>query len=438
MPDRPSFRHNLDAEDYILGAMITNQGIRKQALSEMTPKDFYSEQNRNIFIALTGLHQSSPTVSGWVNPRDLALDSVDARKVANLMAAEPSTIRWRDSMQEVRRLSQIRDLATNMAGLSKALMEEEDPEAIASRFMGTLEGLLSGSLAQGAEHISTKTPAFLEIAKEVREKKGLVGIPSRLPILDRHLRGFRQGHNVVVGARSGHGKTTLATTIVKNVALQGYRVLVQSTEMTHEQYIELLACAHANVSEQQWQDGEINDAKWRQIEKATEKLNDLAIYTDDYAGATPDMLRRNIVRVQPDLVVIDYLQRMKLPHTLRGRSEYEDVSTLSLEVDRLKGIYNVPLITVVQLSRKSEDRDDHRPRISDIRSSGQIEQDANTILLLHRPSKYDEDAPSDMSMLECVKNRRGAEDWTIKLYKPGGVPFLTDDKGRGVGYGAEY
>jgi replicative DNA helicase len=431
-------RRSSEAERYLIAAMLTNQGIRHNLLAEMTPSDFWHEDLRRIFIAVSELDQDTPSLSGWINARDLDLEEVDQKQAARLMSEEPSTARWKKARDKVQNAARIRDLAVNVESWQQELQATEDVDALTSRALSTLEGVLSSGVQDGAMPVSTATSAVRARIQAIRENQGIVGLRTGFGHLDRKVGGLQKDRNTILAARSGHGKTTFSTTVVKNVLMANdpdTRVMVQSTEMTREQYVELLARAHAHLSDREIETGDINDHKMRRFDDALEMCDGLNLWVDDFAGATPDTLRRNILRVKPDLVVIDYLQRMKLPRDLRGRSEYEDLSTLSLEVDRYKSTYRTSLLTVVQLSRKSEDRDDPKPRMSDIRGSGQIEQDGNLILGLYRPSKYKVDAPSNLALLDCLKNRHGDEDWGIKLYKTGGIPYLTDDPGLGAGYG---
>lgn len=425
--------HDADAERHLIGAMLSDKGARIGLSADLSSEDFYLDANRRVFVAIRAAGEEAAGASGYINPRNLNLDAEALSYAQRLSASVPSVVGWKEAAKEVSELARARKLSAVLEdGQSHLTSEAHKPLEVMGHVSSAIERLMSGGIGEGAKPLASASESVMERARQLVRARGIVGVRSGIGFMDRKLGGFQPGRNYLLGARSGHGKSTLAGTVALNAARTGARVLVQSTEMPADQYLERLARADAGITEVAWEKGALTDSDLARLSHSLERVGRLDIFVDDYAGATPDMLRRNILRTRPALVVIDYLQRMTLPRDLRGRSEYEDVSRLSLEVDRLKSAYNIPLLTVVQLNRAAESRHGNRPAMSDLRGSGQLEQDADVILLMHRPSKYSDDEESDLAKLECHKNRHGEDGWLVNLWKPHGLSYLTDQKGSGV------
>lgn len=417
-----------DAERYVIGAMLADAGARRACSADLSPGDFRSDTHRAVFVALVGSGDDAAGLTGWVNAGELGLSGDPARLARALVGGVPPVSRWREELERVSETSRARLLAEALEGGSERLRDGASFTEAASQTMGAVEGLLSGGASTGARPIGEAANAVRETARAVRENRGLVGLSTGIGLLDTKLGGLQRGRNYILAARAGHGKSTLAGTIARNVASRGNGVLVQTTEMESDQYLERLARAEAGITDEDWEDGAVPARKWPLFEAALARLSALPIWVDGDPGATPDQLRRNIIRTRPALVVVDYLQRMKAPPGMGRMSEYELVTYLSLEVDRLKTAHSVPILTVAQLNRNSEHRADRRPEASDLRSSGQLEQDGNVILLMHRPGKHSDDEDQELAVLACHKNRHGEDGWIVNLWRQGKCALLTDDR----------
>lgn len=414
--------HDHDAEVYVLAAALAHPEQHEELVDGFRAGDFYSDAHRALFAAVFRTDER-----GW---EALETPDVDAppetiELAKRYVEAVPGRAAFGRNAERVKNLSRRRRVAASVGDAAHALSGGEGADAVIERLLSDAERALSEGSA-GAARLSDAAQEVVERALLAKSSGGIVGIRTGYGRLDQKLGGLQPGRNYVVGARAGMGKSTFAAVAAMNAAREGHRVLVQSTEMTRADYLERAARAEAGITDDDWENGAFGQAQTFALHRAIEKSRGLEVYVDDRPGATPAEMRRNIVRTRPDLVFVDYLQRME--PSVRAKSEYEEVTAVSLEVDRLKNAYNVPLLTVVQLNRNADQRQDKRPLLSDLRSSGQIEQDANVVLLLHRPGLFDGETEENLLEVNCAKNRHGNQHWTEKLWKSAGVSHLTDDR----------
>ena len=251
-------------------------------------------------------------------------------------------------------------------------------------------------------------------------------IPTGIGDLDRTITGLNRSDLILLAARPGMGKTSFALNIAKNAACISKKcVAFFSLEMTSEQLCSRLLSTEALVSGTKLRTGKLSDDEWLRLIAAGDVLRQAQIYLDDTPGITVPEIKAKLRRLkQVDLVIIDYLQLMS--GNRRTDNRVQEISEITRNLKILAKEMNVPVITLSQLSRASEQRNDHRPQLSDLRDSGSIEQDADIVLFLYREGYYDKDksvdAPpsADQNSGECIvaKNRHG-ETKSVKLHWQG-------------------
>ncbi|MDD6226024.1 MAG: replicative DNA helicase [bacterium] len=251
-------------------------------------------------------------------------------------------------------------------------------------------------------------------------------IPTGIGDLDRTITGLNRSDLILLAARPGMGKTSFALNIAKNAACISKKcVAFFSLEMTSEQLCSRLLSTEALVSGTKLRTGKLSDDEWLRLIAAGDVLRQAQIYLDDTPGITVPEIKAKLRRLkQVDLVIIDYLQLMS--GNRRTDNRVQEISEITRNLKILAKEMNVPVITLSQLSRASEQRNDHRPQLSDLRDSGSIEQDADIVLFLYREGYYDKDksvdAPpsADQNSGECrvAKNRHG-ETKPVKLHWQG-------------------
>ncbi|MGN0558220.1 MAG: replicative DNA helicase [Acutalibacteraceae bacterium] len=263
-------------------------------------------------------------------------------------------------------------------------------------------------------------------------------IPSGISDLDRVITGLNRSDLILLAARPGMGKTSFALNIARYVSVTAKKkVAFFSLEMTKEQLASRLLSTEGLVEGTKLRTGKLSEEEWQRLVAAGDVLSKADMYLDDTPGISVGEMKAKLRRLKNvDLVVIDYLQLMASGKRIDNR--VQEISEITRNLKIMAKELNVPLITLSQLSRSSEKREDHRPQLSDLRDSGSIEQDADIVLFLYREGYYDKNrddesdaAPStDQNSGECIvaKNRHGAMN-TVKLHWQGEFMRFTSVEG---------
>jgi replicative DNA helicase len=266
---------------------------------------------------------------------------------------------------------------------------------------------------------------FENIERLQKSGGGLTGIPSGFGTLDRMTTGFQKGDLVIVAARPSMGKTSWVLNVAQNAAIDHQvPVAIFSLEMSKEQLVQRLLCSEARVDQQKLRTARLSPSDYQRIGTAGAKLNTAPIWIDDSPGGTVLEMRAKARRLKADaglgLLVIDYMQLMA--GSGRHESRQQEVSEISRGLKSLARELEVPVIALSQLSRGPEQRQDHRPQLSDLRDSGSIEQDADLVMFLYRPEYYSSDGmDKDGNSLEgrselIVGKQRNGPIGTVQLY----------------------
>jgi len=205
------------------------------------------------------------------------------------------------------------------------------------------------------------------------------------------LGGFHPGDMVIVAGRPSMGKTAIVLNILEHAArVLGKGVVIYSLEMTRHQLLERIVCGVGEVDSHRVRAGTVTPEDYRRLKDACNKLQDANLFIDDTSSLTPFELRTRVRKLSRqhkiDLVVIDYVQLMHTEN--RHENRQQEISTISRQMKALAKELNVPVIVLSQLNRAPEGREDHRPRMSDLRESGSLEQDSDVVILLHREDYY--------------------------------------------------
>ena len=260
-----------------------------------------------------------------------------------------------------------------------------------------------------------------------RDDEDIKPVSTGISDLDRVITGLNRSDLILLAARPGMGKTSFALNIARNVAATSKKtVAFFSLEMTKEQLASRLLSAEALVGGTKLRTGRLNNEEWQRLVGAGDVLKNVDLYLDDTPGITVPEMKSKLRRLRKiDLVVIDYLQLMSTGR--RNDNRVQEISEITRNLKILAKEINVPVICLSQLSRASEQRQDHRPQLSDLRDSGSIEQDADIVLFLYRDGYYEREkgaetvnAAIDQNSGECIvaKNRHG-ETTSVKLHWQG-------------------
>lgn len=261
-----------------------------------------------------------------------------------------------------------------------------------------------------------------------------IGVPTGIKDLDRVIMGLNKSDLILLAARPGMGKTSFALNIAENVAInKGKKVAFFSLEMSKEQLVSRILSTKGQIPGQTLRLGKLSDKEWERLIEAGDIVSKSPIYIDDTPGITIPEMKAKLRRLgKCDLVVIDYLQLMSSARRIENR--VQEVSEITRNLKIMAKELDVPVLTLSQLSRASEQRTDHKPVLSDLRDSGSIEQDADIVLFLYREGYYDSaevDENQDRNSGECIvaKNRHG-ETRSVPLHWQGEYMRFTAQEAR--------
>ncbi len=305
---------------------------------------------------------------------------------------------------------------------------DEDPSVLIDSAEQKIFDIRKGNEKSGLERINSVILQTFDRLDALNSETddSMRPIPTGIGDLDRMITGLNRSDLILLAARPGMGKTSFALNIARNAACKSKKtVAFFSLEMSKEQLASRLLSTEALISGTKLRTGKLSEEEWSRLIPASDVLSKAELYLDDTPGITITEMKSRLRRLRKlDLVVIDYLQLMGSGRRIENR--VQEISEITRNLKILAKEMNVPVITLSQLSRASEQRADHRPQLSDLRDSGSIEQDADIVLFLYREGYYSEKnaeqtAPTgDVNSGECIvaKNRHG-ETNSVKLHWQG-------------------
>ena len=333
--------------------------------------------------------------------------------IKSLYQAVPNALNVKDYATIVKQKSLLRKLIEACSDVSeKAYSEEGSPEDLVDYAGSLIFDLAQGRDAKSFRHIREVIgEVYKNLHAMATEGETAQGTKTGFSGIDNVLAGMGNSDLILVGARPGMGKTSFCLNIATNVALQtGKNVCIFSLEMSAEQLVNRVISSEAMIDSYALRTGKLDNDQWTEIANATSRLAGTNILIDDTSGISVSGMKAKLRRVQNlGLVVIDYLQLMQSDR--RSDNRVNEVADISRALKIMAKELNVPIICCAQLSRGPENRPDKRPMLSDLRDSGAIEQDADTVIFLYRSEYYDVDANDEEgSIAEVIiaKNRHGS------------------------------
>lgn len=418
--------HNLDAEKSVLGAAMLTKDALFDVLEELTPDDFYKKAHGDIFRVISDLQKKSApvdmlTVIDELKKRNI-LEAVGGRGyIATLSSEVPSTSNAREYAKIVAEKSVLRKLISTADGIaSKGYAETEDTLDILEYAEKSIF-----DIAQSKQHkdMAPLSDILLTNLSEIswrREHKGdVTGVTSGLVDLDRKLSGFQKSDMIVLAARPSMGKTAFALNVSLNAALKGgAKILIFSLEMSKEQLGQRLLSMESRVESQKMSTGDIDSSDMEKIATALDSLGRGTIIIDDTPGIKMMEIKNKCRRMKAemglDMIVLDYLQLME-GEGKASSNRQQEITALSRGMKLLAREMDCPIIVLSQLSRAPDQRENHRPVLSDLRESGAIEQDADVVLFLYRDEVYNEETEKPGVCEVIVAKHRNGPIGTVEL-----------------------
>lgn len=409
---------SLIAEQSLLGSILVDPESITDITEIISPTDFYLSEHSQIFTAMHELFIINKeidvvTLIDMLVSKGIYSKSGGEDYIKSLIQAVPNALNIKDYAKIVKQKSLLRTLIETCSDISeKAYSEEGKPEELVEYAEGKIFDIAGGRDAKSFRHIRDVIGSVYQELHEIStEGEGARGTKTGFSGIDNVLAGMGNSDLILVGARPGMGKTSFALNIATNVALQtGKNVCIFSLEMSAEQLVTRIISSEAMIDSYALRTGKLDNKQWEDIAATTTKLAGCNILIDDTSGITVAGMKGKLRRVQNlGLIVIDYLQLMQSDR--RSDNRVQEVGDISRALKIMAKELNVPIICCAQLSRGPESRTDKRPMLSDLRDSGAIEQDADTVIFLYRNEYYDADASSDEGTVAEViiaKNRHGS------------------------------
>ena len=411
--------HDIQAEKGVLGSMLLSEDATHLARERLSDASFYHLAHRDVFGAIVQLSDARNAVDVILVRDELSrqerLEKVGGQSyLLELMESVPTSANAEHYIEIVRQHALRRHLIETSTDIQKRAYENsEDVEDLMDEAEGRILAVRDSKSSSDIREVNDVLQVIVERLEELHQHPGqMTGLATGYYDLDDMTGGFQPGEFIVVAARPSMGKTSLALNILHNVcAVQRKPAALYSLEMPAEQIVSNFICIHNRLDTHDFRRGTLSDRDWGNLETAIDDLDGLPLYIDDSPSLRiMDMrarARRLMHRHQVGLIIVDYLQLLSSNRSRENRAV--EVAQISQGLKALGRELKVPLIAVAQLSRRVE-QEQRRPRMSDLRESGAIEQDADVILLLHRPQEAG-DQPEETAGTEAdlivAKQRNG-------------------------------
>ncbi len=420
--------HSLEAEQAVLGSMLIDGRCINEVVGLVRPDDFYLQTNREIYETIYEMFSYSQpidpvTVLDKMRERGVFDEQNSPKYLMQLMEITPTAANVKQYAQIVRDKSLLRGLSTAASDIVDTVYEgvgtaQDILEAAEKRIFAIRRGNAVDSL----EHVGTiLLKVYDRLAELAKSDSDISGLSTGLRDLDKFISGLNNSDLMLLAARPGMGKTSMALNIALNVAKKYPKKTVAffSLEMSKQQLVTRLISNESFVDNKKLVTGRLDPEDWSKIGLASTVLNQTDLRVDDNPSLTVAEMNAKCRRLgNLGLVIIDYLQLMTAaggPVKYGGENRQQVVSDISRSLKIMAKELNVPVVCLSQLSRANESRQDKRPMLSDLRESGAIEQDADEVLFLYREDYYNKETEKQ-NVAECIvaKNRHG-ETGTVEL-----------------------
>jgi replicative DNA helicase len=422
--------HSVEAEQSVLGGVMLDNEAWDRISDHLVEQDFFRHDHRLIFSAMSHLaSRGEPldvvTLHEHLEREGLSDEAGGLAYLAELAKNTPSAGNILAYARIVRERAILRELIAAAQKIADAGFAPEGRDI--SEILDEAESAIfkiaeeRNTSQSGPREVKQLLQDALDKIEEFQKHKGgVTGLETGFTEIDRMTSGLQPADLVIVAGRPSMGKTTFAMNIAENISLQSDKpVLVFSMEMPAEALIMRSLCSLSRVDQGKMRRGQLNEDEWAKILSSFSLLNDRSrMYIDDSPGLSPVELRSRARRVAREndglsLIVIDYLQLMKVPGMSENRTL--EVSEISRSLKALAKELHIPVIALSQLNRSLEQRSDKRPVMADLRESGAIEQDADLIMFVYRDEVYHKDTEEKGIAEIVIGKQRNGPIGTVKL-----------------------
>lgn len=390
---------NIEAEMAVIGSILLEEGVISDVLEILNEGVFYKESHRQIFEAILTLYNESKpidliTLTDQLSKNNALEQIGGAAYITELANVVPTSANVLHHAKIVREKAILRNLISTATGIvSEGYEADQDVDALLDKAEKLIFDISGPKIKSGFVPVKELIKHSIETIEKLYQRKAQVtGIPTGFQDLDVITAGLQPSDLIIVAGRPSMGKSALMCGFAEHAAVvEKIPTAIFSLEMSKEQLVQRLLCSHARVDMQAVRTGFLSQDHWGELVNAAGKISHSPLFIDDTPSANVLELRAKARRLKAQhnigLILLDYLQLMQAT-TSRSESRQQEISEISRSLKALARELNVPLVGVSQLSRATEQREGYKPRLSDLRDSGAIEQDADVVMLLFREEYY--------------------------------------------------
>ena len=412
--------HDIEAEQAILGCMLTDRDSVIAAIEVLKEDAFYREDNKAIYAAILGLYSKNEPIDIITVKAEL-IETGSFERVGGLeyLASLPERVPTTANVDKYIKIVDEKAMLRNLISSANELValgydETEDVDRIMDMAEKKIFDLAQKKNTKGYAALKdVLVETFAKLEELYNQKGQLSGTPTGFKDYDLKTSGLHDSDLIIVAARPAMGKSAFAINIATNVAVQAKKgVAIFNLEMSKDQVGNRILCCEALVDSNKVRTGQLEDDDWVKLASTLTRLSEAPIYIDDTAGISIMEIRAKCrkLKIEKDigLIVIEYLQLIQ-GSGKKNASREQEISEISRSLKVLAKELDVPVIALSQLSRAAEQRTDHRPMLSDLRESGSIEQDADIVMFLYRDDYYNEESENkNIAEVILAKNRSGS------------------------------
>lgn len=419
--------HDIEAEQAVIGSMLTDKDAVMNSFENLKVDDFYREDNRLIFSAMFNLYKKAEPIDLITVKAELeSMGSFDKVGGFEYLAELPEKVPTTANAMKYIKIVQEKATLRNLIKTANEIIElgydqTEDIEDVMGGAEKRIFDLLQSRNEKGYTPIKDiLVDSFAKLEELYNRKQHITGVPTGFADLDYKTAGLHGSEFILVAARPAMGKSAFALNIAANAALRAdVPVAIFSLEMPKEQLVNRILSSEAMVDSNKIRTGKLEEEDWAKLAEYIGPLSEAGIYIDDTPGMTVTDIRTECRKLKIEknigLVIIDYLQLIQGTGNRKNGSREQEIAEISRSLKILAKELNVPVIALSQLSREVEKRPDHRPMLSDLRESGSIEQDADIVMFIHREDKYDPESKKKNIAEIIIAKQRGGETGSIDL-----------------------
>ena len=419
--------HDIEAEQAVIGSMLTDKDAVMLAIEKLKEESFYRDDNRAIFAAIVNLYARSEPID-LITVKDELTSMGQFEKIGGLeyLAILPDKVPTTANVEKYIKIVEEKGYLRNLIKTANEIIElgydqTENVEDIMERAEKKIFDIMQKKNQKGYSAIKdVLIESFTKLEELYNQKKRITGVPTGFIELDYKTAGLHGSDLILLAARPAMGKTAFALNIAANAAIKSkVPVAIFNLEMSSEQLVNRILCIESMVDSNKIRTGKLEEEDWVKLAETVGPLSEAQIFIDDTPGISITEIRTKCRKLKMEkdigLIIIDYIQLIQKSQGSRSASREQEISEISRSLKILAKELNVPVIALSQLSRAVEQRPDHRPMLSDLRESGAIEQDADIVIFLYRDDYYNKDS-EDKDLTEVIiAKHRGGSNGTIKL-----------------------